>query len=167
MVIASKIEVKQRNKPFILTDPLKITNSHTVRVFIYCVFSSDWSRTATHIKSQSVTTPTHSTQLLTSRSSSVISDGTNSSGMFKLFDLQLGRAGPVLHDSDATDGMFGCVFLSQALCLPTAEYPTASTTTSSSMSSTDELWHCKANPDSCSVIGLFVMTAEGQEDRDE
>ncbi|KAG7231282.1 hypothetical protein INR49_012113 [Caranx melampygus] len=43
--------------------------------------NSDWSRTATHnIKSQSVTTPTHSTQLLTSRSSSVISDGTNSSG---------------------------------------------------------------------------------------
>lgn len=101
---------------------------------------SEWSRMATqNNKTLSVTTSTTPTPNFSSRSSSLISDVTNSSGMFTGCSLHSpfyldNTAGVVLWHYSAVININGyIVVLPQALCLQTAEYLTASAAMSSSM----------------------------------
>lgn len=123
---------------------MKWTNWHKVG---HIHFSADWSRTATqNRRNMSVATGTTTAPRFTSRSSSVISDATNSSGMFTGRSLQVSDLHfyTVLHYKQS---YYFCFVPPQALCLWTAEYLTAPTATSSSTSSTHETCHCKARPD--------------------
>lgn len=137
------------------------------QTWLYKYFSTEWSRTATqNNRNLSVTTAMTSAPHFTSRSSSVISDVTNSSGMSIMSDIFIQFIHTYI-DCTCTIILLicHCVCPSQALCLQTAEYPTAPTATLSSTSSTDEICHCKARPDNC-VECLFLMTVIIYSERD-
>lgn len=106
-------------------------------VVIYTILS-EWSRTATqNNRNASFASATTSAPQFTSRSSSVISDATNSSSTFAIHDLHAYTI--YTHFSKIILSIFHCVSPQQALCLQTVEYLMAPTVTLSSMSSTDEI----------------------------
>lgn len=109
-------------------------------------FSAEWSRTATQNNNNTAaTTVTPSAPRFASWSSSVISDGTNSCGTFTGRSLQCKcNIWPALLYVFHTQLHQRCVGPPQALCLRTAEYLTASATTSSSTRFTNEI--CEARP---------------------